>query len=65
MLTRTVGVVAGVTLGAFLLGLLQTRYTMQLEATGTSVATMGPHAFLLAFQEFFSMPRRWRPSPQC
>src|SRR5262250_713285 len=33
MLTRTIGVVAGVSLGSFLLGLLQARYTMQLEAT--------------------------------
>jgi hypothetical protein len=53
MLTRTVGVVAGVTLGSFLLGLLQLRYTMQLEATGASVATIGPQAFLLAFQGVF------------
>ena len=53
MLTRTVGVVAGVTLGSFLLGLLQARYTMQLEATGASVAAIGPQAFLLAFQGVF------------
>jgi EmrB/QacA subfamily drug resistance transporter len=53
MLTRTVGVVAGVTLGAFLLGLLQARYTMQLEATGVALATIGPQAFLLAFQGVF------------
>jgi MFS family permease len=37
MLTRTIGVVAGVTLGSFLLGLLQARY----------------HAFLPAFQGVF------------
>ena len=53
MLTRTVGVVAGVSLGSFLLGLLQARYTMQLETTGTSVAAMSPQAFLLAFQGVF------------
>jgi EmrB/QacA subfamily drug resistance transporter len=53
MLTRTVGVVAGVTLGSFLLGLLQAHYTMQLEATGTSVAAISPQAFLLAFQGVF------------
>jgi MFS family permease len=53
MLTRTVGVAAGVTLGAFLLGLLQSRYAMQLEAAGVSVATIEPLAFLLAFQGVF------------
>jgi EmrB/QacA subfamily drug resistance transporter len=53
MLTRTIGVVAGVTLGAFLLGLLQARYTMHLEATGVALATIGPQAFLLAFQGVF------------
>jgi predicted MFS family arabinose efflux permease len=53
MLTRTVGVVAGATLGSFLLGLLQSRYAMQLETTGVSVAAMSSHAFLLAFQGVF------------
>jgi hypothetical protein len=53
MLTRTVGVVAGVTLGSYLLGLLQSRYTLQLEAAGTPEATMSPQAFLLAFQGVF------------
>ncbi len=53
MLTRTVGVVAGATLGSFLLGLLQARYTMQLEATGIPAAALGPQAFLLAFQGTF------------
>ena len=53
MLTRTVGIVAGATLGSFLLGLLQARYTVQLQATGMSVATIGPQAFLLAFQRTF------------
>jgi MFS family permease len=53
MLTRTVGVVAGATLGSFLLGLLQSRYTIQLEAAGASVAAVGPQAFLLAFQGVF------------
>jgi EmrB/QacA subfamily drug resistance transporter len=53
MLTRTVGIVAGATLGSFLLGLLQARYTVQLQATGVSVATIGPQAFLLAFQRTF------------
>ena len=50
MLTRTVGVVAGATLGAFILGLLQARYTLQLQAAGVSVTTLGPQAFLFAFQ---------------
>src|SRR5262249_46622326 len=53
MLTRTVGVVAGVTLGSFLLGWLQVHYTMQLETTGMSLAAMSPQAFLLAFQGVF------------
>jgi hypothetical protein len=53
MLTRTVGVVAGATLGSFILGLLQARYTMQLEAAGTPAAALGPQAFLLAFQGTF------------
>ena len=53
MLTRTVGVVAGATLGSFLLGLLQARYTMQLETTGAAVVLLGPQAFLLAFQGVF------------
>src|SRR5215471_2890742 len=53
MLTRTVGVVAGVTLGSFLLGLLQSRYTMQLATAGASAAAMSPQAFLLAFQGVF------------
>jgi len=53
MLTRTVGIVTGATLGSFLLGLLQTRYIMQLEAAGVPVATIGPQAFLLAFQGTF------------
>jgi hypothetical protein len=46
-------VVAGVSLGSFLLGLLQARYTIQLETTGMSVAAMSPQAFLLAFQGVF------------
>ena len=53
MLTRTIGVVAGVTLGSFLLGWLQSRYTMQLTTTGVAVAAIGPPAFLLAFQGVF------------
>lgn len=53
MLTRTVGVVAGATLGSFVLELLQARYTLQLQAAGVSVATIGQQAFLLAFQETF------------
>jgi len=53
MLTRTIGVVAGVTLGSFLLGWLQSRYTMQLATTGASVTAIGPPAFLLAFQGVF------------
>jgi hypothetical protein len=53
MLTRTIGVVAGVTFGSFFLGLLQARYTVQLQTTGASVAAVSPHAFLLAFQGVF------------
>ena len=53
MLTRTVGVVAGATLGSLVLGLLQARYTLQLQAAGVSAATIGPQAFLLAFQGAF------------
>jgi predicted MFS family arabinose efflux permease len=53
MLTRTVGVVAGATLGSFVLGLLQARYTLQLQAAGVAEATIGPQAFLLAFQGAF------------
>lgn len=53
MLTRTVGVVAGATLGSYVLGLLQVRYTLQLQAAGVPVATIGPQAFLLAFQGAF------------
>ena len=53
MLTRTVGIVAGATLGSFVLGLLQARYTLQLQAAGVSVVTIGPQAFLLAFQGAF------------
>jgi hypothetical protein len=53
MLTRTVGVVAGATLGSFLLGVLQARYAVQLEAAGVPVAGIAPQAFLLAFQVVF------------
>lgn len=53
MLTRTVGVVTGATLGSYVLGLLQVRYTLQLQAAGVSVASIGPQAFLLAFQGTF------------
>jgi MFS family permease len=53
MLTRTVGIVAGATVGSFLLGLLQARYTVQLQATGVPEVTIGPQAFLLAFQRTF------------
>ena len=53
MLTRTVGVAAGATLGSFLLGVLQARYTVQLEAAGVSVAGIDPQAFLFAFQVVF------------
>ena len=53
MLTRTVGVVAGATLGSFVLGLSQARYMLQLQAAGVSVAAIGPQAFLLAFQGAF------------
>jgi len=50
MLTRTVGVVAGATFGAFVLGLLQARYTLQLQALGVPTTALGPQAFLFAFQ---------------
>src|SRR5262245_401694 len=53
MLTRTVGVVAGATLGSFVRGLLQAPYTPQLQAAGVPEATIGPQAFLLAFQGTF------------
>ena len=53
MLTRTVGVAAGATLGSFLLGVLQALYTTQLEAAGVSVAGIDPQAFLFAFQVVF------------
>jgi len=53
MLTRTVGVVAGATLGSFVLGLLQARYTLELQAAGVPEATIGSQAFLLAFQGAF------------
>ena len=53
MLTRTIGVVAGATLGSSVLGLLHTRYTLQLQAAGVSVASLEPQAFLLAFQGTF------------
>src|SRR5262249_48575696 len=52
-LTRTVGVVAGATLGSFVLGLLQARYTLQLQAAGVAEAALGPQAFILAFQGTF------------
>jgi EmrB/QacA subfamily drug resistance transporter len=52
-LTRTVGVVAGATLGAFVLELLQARYTLHLQTAGVPVASIGPQAFLSAFQGTF------------
>ena len=53
MLTRTVGVVTGATLGSFVLGLLQARYTLQLQAAGVPTETVGSQAFMLAFQGTF------------
>jgi MFS family permease len=53
MLTRTIGVAAGATLGSFLLGVLQAHYTVQLVAASVSVADIAPQAFLLAFQVVF------------
>jgi EmrB/QacA subfamily drug resistance transporter len=53
MLTRTVGVVTGATLGSFILGLLQARYTLQLQAAGVPTEAIGPQAFMLAFQGTF------------
>ena len=53
MLTRTVGVVGGATLGSLVFGLLQPRYTTQLQAAGVGHDTLGPQAFLLAFHDTF------------
>jgi predicted MFS family arabinose efflux permease len=53
MLTRTIGVVAGASLGAFVLELLQGRYTLQLQATGAPPAAIAPQAFVSAFQGTF------------
>ncbi len=51
MLTRAVGIVAGATLGAFLLNALQAQHTVLLQATGLPAPTLAAQAFLLAFQE--------------
>jgi EmrB/QacA subfamily drug resistance transporter len=53
MLTRTVGVVGGATLGSGIFGLLQPHYTAQLQAASTPVADLGAQAFMLAFQGVF------------
>ena len=45
--------VTGATLGSAVLGLLQARYTLQLQAAGVSAARLGTEAFLLAFQGTF------------
>ncbi len=57
MLTRTVGVAAGATLGSFLLGVLQARYTMQLEAAGVSVAGIESASVPLRLPGGFSVCR--------
>jgi EmrB/QacA subfamily drug resistance transporter len=53
MLTRTIGVVAGATLGAGVFGLLQPRYTVRLQAAGVSGSDLSSQAFILAFQGAF------------
>jgi EmrB/QacA subfamily drug resistance transporter len=53
MLTRAVGIVAGATLGAFLLGLLQTHYMATLGSMGVAEAHLAAQAFLHAFQGAF------------
>lgn len=53
MLTRAVGIVAGATLGAFLLGLLQARAAVELHAAGLPATTLAAEAFLRAFQGAF------------
>jgi predicted MFS family arabinose efflux permease len=53
MLTRTMGVVSGATLGSLVFGLLQPRYTSQLQAAGVAGDTLSTQAFLLAFRQTF------------
>jgi predicted MFS family arabinose efflux permease len=53
MLTRTIGVVAGATLGSGIFGLLQPHYTVWLQATGLSGSDLSLRAFMLAFQGAF------------
>lgn len=55
MLTRTIGVVSGATLGALVFGLLQPRYAAQLQAAGVAGDTLSTQAFLQAFHQTF----RW------
>jgi hypothetical protein len=53
MLTRTIGVVAGATLGSGIFGLLQARYALQLQAAGVAGSDPSAQAFMLAFQGAF------------
>jgi MFS family permease len=53
VVTRTIGVVGCATMGALLLGSLQTHYTAQLQATGMAAAAIDTQAFVLAFQWVF------------
>jgi EmrB/QacA subfamily drug resistance transporter len=53
MLTRTIGVVAGATLGSGIFGLLQPRYTVRFQAAGVSGGDLSSQAFILAFQGAF------------
>ncbi|MGE3537407.1 MAG: MFS transporter [Candidatus Tectimicrobiota bacterium] len=50
MLTRTLGVVSGATLGALLFTLLQAHYTARFQAAGAPLATLASQTFILAFQ---------------
>jgi EmrB/QacA subfamily drug resistance transporter len=53
MLTRTIGVVAGATLGSGIFGFLQPYYTVRLQAAGVSDSALSVQAFMLAFQGAF------------
>jgi hypothetical protein len=53
MLTRTVGVVGGATLGSLVFGQLQLSYTAQLQVAGVGHDAVSSQAFLLAFHDTF------------
>lgn len=53
MLTRTIGVVGGATLGARIFGLLQPYYTTQLQAMAGTSGEIATQAFMLAFRGTF------------